>query len=160
MANYIPRRQNVSSQPRGEPLCPRCGSTNLVYKNVFDYYKCNECGITFITPVFNYNSGGLDTARDIASKIFGEGRSAAPPRQTAIEMPVEEPFEEEIPEPVPRRRPARTAEARRRQKGAGMQAWLAFALIICVIIIACLVAWIIFGDQLGDILMGTTGVIL
>ncbi|MBN2238740.1 MAG: hypothetical protein JW712_03120 [Dehalococcoidales bacterium] len=42
---------NVS---RGEATCPSCGSPNLTYKKVFDYFKCNDCETTFITPVYSY----------------------------------------------------------------------------------------------------------
>ncbi|MFC2038324.1 hypothetical protein ACFLUG_00935 [Chloroflexota bacterium] len=118
-------------QPRGEPLCPRCGSADLTYKNVFDYYKCNDCRITFITPVYSYgdiNGQGIDSAKDIASKIFG---GAQP---TVVEEKVEEP------------KPAAPA---RSKPAAGNRPWMAFALIICILIILALTAWIFFSDQLA-----------
>ena len=39
---------------RGDAICPSCGSPHLTYKNVFDYFKCNDCETTFITPVYTY----------------------------------------------------------------------------------------------------------
>jgi len=124
-------------QSRGEPLCPRCGASNLTYKNVFDYYKCNECGVTFITPVFSYGeveSGGLDSAKDVASKIFGEARLDEPEKET-IE-----------PEPPPIRE--------RRKRKANGQTWLIILLLIIILILVFIIVWQSNGNQISDLFSG------
>ncbi len=47
-------KQQKPQVSRGEATCPSCGSVNLTYKKAFDYYKCNNCETTFITPVYSY----------------------------------------------------------------------------------------------------------
>ena len=124
-------------QSRGEPLCPRCGASNLTYKNVFDYYKCNECGVTFITPVFSYGEveiGGLDSAKDVASKIFGE---------TGLKEP-----EKEVIEPEPR--PVRE----RRKRKVSSQTWLIIFLLVIILILVYIVVWQSAGNQITDLFGG------
>lgn len=124
-------------QSRGEPLCPRCGATNLTYKNVFDYYKCNDCGVTFITPVFSYGeveSGGLNSAKDVASKIFGEAR-------------LEEPEKEIVePEPPPTRE--------RRERRGNSQTWLIILLLVVIVMLTAIIVWQSAGNQITDLFGG------
>jgi hypothetical protein len=73
-----------SSPPaRGDALCPSCGSSNLTYKEVFDYFRCNACDTTFVTPVYSYGEAGLKSGM------------APPPqpvnRQNVIQPPVQQP---------------------------------------------------------------------
>ena len=73
-----------SSPPsRGEALCPSCGSSNLTYKEVFDYFRCNACDTTFVTPVYSYGEAG-----------YNSGVTPPPQpvnRQNAIQPPVQQP---------------------------------------------------------------------
>lgn len=117
---------------RGDAQCPRCGSTNLTYKNVFDYFKCNDCRITFITPVYSYGDekiSGLDTAKNVASRIFGEPRS--------------EPKEDEPENPVA---PAR------RQRRKGSSSWLILLLMLLVVVLILVIVWLLFGTEISGLL--------
>ncbi len=125
-------------QSKGEPLCPRCGASNLTYKNVFDYYKCNDCGVTFITPVFSYGEveiGGLDSAKDVASKIFGEAGKDKP--------------EEEIVETEPF--PVR---GERRKRNVSGQTWLILFLLIVILILIFVIVWQSAGNRITDLFGG------
>ncbi len=76
-------RSGASPPARGEALCPSCGSANLTYKEVFDYYRCNACDTTFVTPVYSYGEAG-----------FKSGGSPPPQpvnRQNVIQPPVQQP---------------------------------------------------------------------
>lgn len=72
-----------SSPPRGEALCPSCGSANLTYKEVFDYFRCNACDTTFVTPVYSYGEAGL--------KAGGIPSPQPQNRQNVIQPPVQQP---------------------------------------------------------------------
>ncbi len=119
---------------RGEAQCPRCGSNNLTYKNVFDYYKCNDCRITFITPVYSYGYeriSGLDSAKDVASKIFGQAQP-------------------EIKESEPETPAAPVINKRRRSNPS----WLTISLITLVIVLILVIVWLLFDTEISDFLNG------
>ncbi|UCD09656.1 MAG: hypothetical protein JSU79_03160 [Dehalococcoidales bacterium] len=91
---------STTSQPaRGEAMCPSCGSVDLAYKEVFDYFRCNACDTTFVTPVYSYGETG-----------FTSGGTPPQPvnRQNVIKPPVqqpryrrEEPYIQQPPQPQP-----------------------------------------------------------
>lgn len=119
---------------RGDAQCPRCGSTNLTYKNVFDYYKCNDCRITFITPVYSYGDeriSGLDSAKDVASKIFGQAQP-------------------ETKESEPERPAAPVVTARRRSNPS----WLTISLVALVVILILVIVWLLFDTEILNFLSG------
>lgn len=119
---------------RGDAQCPRCGSTNLTYKNVFDYYKCNDCRITFITPVYSYGDkrvSGLDSAKDVASKIFGQAQS-------------------ETEETEPEKPAAPVIKAKRRSNPS----WLTISLVILVVILILVIVWLLFDTEISNFLSG------
>jgi hypothetical protein len=94
------------SQQKPETLCPRCGSSDLTYKNVFDYFKCNACKHTFITPKYVYDSGepqagqgssgppvgdlrpinGLEYSKAVSRELFGEDRITRAPQKIEPEV--------------------------------------------------------------------------
>jgi hypothetical protein len=128
------------SDARGEAQCPRCGSTNLTYKNVFDYFKCNDCRITFITPVYSYGENGpagLDSAKDIASKIFGEAKSKEPEEARNTEPEVIR----EV--PVPRVR---------RDRKSSTLSWLLFFSTLIILALSGVIIWLLFGDKISGII--------
>jgi len=113
---------------RGDAQCPRCGSNNLTYKNVFDYYKCNDCRITFITPVYSYGDeriSGLDSAKDVASKIFGQAQP--------------ETKESEPEKPAPP-----VIKARRKSNLSWLTIWLAALVVILILVII----WLLFYTEI------------
>jgi hypothetical protein len=119
---------------RGEAQCPRCGSSNLTYKNVFDYYKCNDCRITFITPVYSYGDDrvpGLDSAKDVASKIFGQ-------------------VQPEIEKSEPETPAAPVTKARRKSDPS----WLTLSLATLVIILILVIVWLLFDTEISNFLNG------
>ncbi|HEY93437.1 MAG TPA: hypothetical protein G4O15_00670 [Dehalococcoidia bacterium] len=73
---------HTSPPARGEAMCPSCGSANLTYKEVFDYFRCNACDTTFVTPVYSYGEAG-----------FKPGGALPQPasRQNVIQPPVQQP---------------------------------------------------------------------
>jgi hypothetical protein len=128
-------------QSKGEALCPRCGGANLTYKNVFDYYKCNDCGVTFITPVYSYGQQerpGLDSAKEVASKIFGEARLEEP--ESGTKKP-----ETRIKEPEVR--PGRVRKA-------NSQTWIIVLLLIIILILILVIVWMSNGNQITDLFSG------
>jgi hypothetical protein len=117
---------------RGDAQCPRCGSTNLTYKNVFDYYKCNDCRITFITPVYSYGDeriSGLDSAKDVASKIFGQAQP-------------------ETKESEPEKPAAPVIKARQRSNPS----WLTISLAALVVILILVIVWLLFDTEILNFL--------
>ena len=93
------------SQQIPETLRPRCGSSDLTYKNVFDYFKCNSCKHTFITPKYVYDSGevlsgeesglpvgelgpinGLEYSKAVSRELFGEDRITREPQKIEPEI--------------------------------------------------------------------------
>ena len=113
-------------------MCPRCGSSSLTYKNVFDYYKCNQCETTFITPVYSYGDAkwGYESARNLSRQLFERARPEAAERQEAV------------PEAYPRKR---------RRSGSP---WLVAIIIICLLVLVSVVVWSIFGDYIKDFVGG------
>jgi hypothetical protein len=89
---------------KGEPVCPGCGSSNLTYKTAFDYYRCEDCEITFVTPVYNY--GKTDSSHSGNRDFHSESQVAQPPvrREPATkrrEQPTvrrEQIYQEDMPE--------------------------------------------------------------
>ncbi len=92
----------VQPPARGEAMCPSCGSSNLTYKNVFDYYRCDDCETTFITPVYSYGEAGY--------KPEGAAPSQPANRQNVIEAPGRQ-----TPPPPPRRQEPRVQQPQQPQ---------------------------------------------
>jgi len=84
---YTPPVQEAGPPPtfaRGEALCPSCGSPNLTYKKTFDYFRCNDCESTFITPVYSY--GDARSREGTLSPPQAPDKSANP-RQQPVDYP-------------------------------------------------------------------------
>jgi len=147
-------------QSGAEALCPRCGSTNLTYKNVFDYFKCNACKHTFITPKYVYGhekeqarydyeeeraqwetkpagdlkpKDNLETTKALARELFGEA-------QVIREPQVIEP---------PKREPSVDLGSKRIIK---KKSWLILFIIIMVLVLVGLLAWFFYGEEIRDML--------
>ena len=152
-------------QSGAEALCPRCGSSNLTYKNVFDYFKCNACKHTFITPKYVYGpekeqarydyeeeraqwetkpagdlkpKDNLETTKALARELFGEAQVIKEPQVT----------EPQVIEP-PRREPSVDVGRKRRTSNLG---WLILFIIIVVLVLVGLIAWFFYGDEIRDLL--------
>jgi len=65
---------------RGEATCPSCGSLELVYKKAFDYYKCNTCSTTFITPVYTYGEAPDRTGEKLSFPQVNRSANVEPRR--------------------------------------------------------------------------------
>jgi len=117
----------------GEALCPHCGSSNLTYKNVFDYFKCNKCQHTFITPVYSYGqeqeSWDIKDISDLTSQIFGESKIE---RQEGKEI-------------------GSSVNVRRKRR-AGNLGWLIMLIVICILAIIALMLWVFYGDEIQQLL--------
>ena len=148
-----------------EALCPRCESSNLTYKNVFDYFKCNDCKHTFITPKYIYGSekeqarydyeeeraqweakpegdskpvDNLEATKALARELFGEA-------QVIREPQVREPQVRE----QPKREPSVDVGRKRRVSNLG---WLILFIIIVVLVLLGLLAWFFYGEEIMDFL--------
>lgn len=158
------------SQQRPETLCPRCGSSDLTYKNVFDYFKCNSCKHTFITPKYVYDSGetqaaeesepasdlrpvnGLEYSKAVARELFGEDRITREPQKIEPEVmpPIIEP---QVIQPQtvapPAREPRLDERIKRRMSGLG---WLILFISILVVVLLGLLAWFFYPEEIKDLL--------
>ncbi len=74
---------STSPPARGAAMCPSCGASNLTYKEVFDYFRCNACDTTFVTPVYSYGEAGF--------KSGGTSPPQSVNRQNFIQPPVQQP---------------------------------------------------------------------
>lgn len=158
------------SQQRPETLCPRCGSSDLTYKNVFDYFKCNACKHTFITPKYVYDSGesqagdesgpaselrpvnGLEYSKAIARELFGEDRITREPQKIEPEVmpPIIEP---QVIQPQIVAPPARESRLGRLIKGrkTGL-GWLILFISILVVVLLGLLAWFFYPEEIKGLL--------
>lgn len=151
-------------QSGAEALCPRCGSTDLTYKNVFDYFKCNACKHTFITPKYVYGPekqqvrydyeersqweagpevdsrpvDNLEATKALARELFGEAKVIKEPQKVepqVVEQPRREPSVDEV-----------------RRHRTGNLGWLILFIIVMVIVLAGLIAWFFYGEEIRDLL--------
>ena len=111
--NSSPTSTNASKPPaRGEAMCPSCGSTTLVYKEVFDYFRCNSCDTTFVTPVYSYGEAGF--------KFGGAHPPQSVNQQNIIQPPVQQPQyrreESHIQQPPPPQPPSNWQNPRGQQQ--------------------------------------------
>jgi hypothetical protein len=125
----------MMSESRGEPLCPRCGSSDLTYKNVFDYYKCNKCDTTFITPVYSYGEDirGFESARYLSQQLFDDNRPAKTP----------EAREE---------RPAVPVKKTEKKNDKNNVAWLVTLITICILALIAVAVWWLFPGQIKNLM--------
>jgi ribosomal protein L37AE/L43A len=151
-----------AARTRGEATCPNCGSTNLTYKDVFDYFRCNDCGTTFITPVYTYEEQarrpGLESARAIAGELFGTTRAVQQEEQV-VQAPRPEPAPvKEPPLGIIRKRQVEDRELYKIALGKGQQrgklGWVYLAIVLAIVALAAFLAWIYFGEQINDALGG------
>ena len=120
---------------RGEARCPSCGSSNLVYKSVFEYFKCNKCKSTFITPVYNHAEDkerlGTESTKDLTRKIFAEAQ---------LERQEEKEGESSV-----------NVSRERKPTNTG---WVILLLTLVIVIIIAAAVWALFGNQIEDLLGG------
>jgi len=124
---------NRLQRPEGDALCPHCGSSNLTYKNVFGYYKCNKCLHTFITPVYSYGqkqeSWDIKEISNLTRQMFGVSK-------------VERQEEKEI-------EPNVNVKSKRKASGVG---WLVTLIIICILAIIVLTLLVFYGDEIQQLI--------
>lgn len=162
-------KRGASMFVRGEALCPSCGSPDLTYKSVFEYFRCNNCETTFITPVYSYGetrqkAGGLESSQAISNQLFNETRAEPRPvvRQEPV-MPVNQPVVrqpvqmESTMDVVNRQREedrALSFRALRMRGQGGSLGWVYLVIVICIIALIALLCWLLFNEQIGSFLNG------
>ena len=198
--------KDTSVYSRGEAMCPSCGSPHLTYKEVFDYFRCNDCETTFITPVYSYGETrermrGIETSQRIGPGFSNESRTMEPPpaREEPLQRQKEPPLRheesriwqespQEIAQPRLESQPVRWEEPRiqvprtsspfsrepdlevmrKRQvedralnmkalkmKGqGGKMGWIYLLVVLCIVVLAALLCWVFFSDQIGNALDG------
>jgi ribosomal protein L37AE/L43A len=70
-------KRELMTNSTEEAQCPFCRSSNLTYKNVMRYYKCNTCENTFINPVYSYGEAKerrleVEPRKSLAQEISGQ----------------------------------------------------------------------------------------
>ncbi len=159
---------------RGEAECPRCGSSDLTYKSVFDYFRCNNCKSTFITPVYSYDKekekdkAGIESTKDLARQIFG---GAQPERQEEkdltrqISVEAQPMIHEEkdwTRQISVEAQPVRLEEREERvssihvgeRRKPSNTGWLILFLVFCLVAIIAVAVWLAYGNQVEDLLGG------
>lgn len=109
---------NSPPPARGEPMCPSCGSANLMYKEVFDYFRCNACDTTFVTPVFSYGEAGFKSGATTPPQPVNRQNINQPPVQQP-QYRQQQPYQQQLPPPQPP--PAQWQDSRAQQQS---QQWL------------------------------------
>ncbi len=93
-ADLVPEERQVT---RGEATCPSCGSFDLTYKKAFDYFKCNGCETTFITPVYSYgDSGAKAVEKRPAQQVNRTVKQEAPPPRRDYPQPARQEYTQPI----------------------------------------------------------------
>ena len=106
---------STSPSARGEAMCPSCGSANLTYKETFDYFRCNACDTTFVTPVYSYGETGFNTGVTPPPQPVNRQNVIEPPVQQP-RYPREEPYIQQP--PPPQQPPAQWQDPRVQQQPA------------------------------------------
>jgi len=169
---------------KGEPMCPGCGSSNLTYKTALGYYRCDECEITFVTPVYTY--GAAESSETRNRNFYSETQVEQPPiRRKPSVIRREQPFsrrEQVVPEEMTERRnePVRQYTPKPVYQGnetnlnlmrrhqvdesalntkvltvkRGKLGWVYLLVVICVVGLAALLVWILLNESISEVLKG------
>ena len=88
----MPKREDefwaAQKEPKGQPLCPRCGNTNISYNEKFQSWRCNRCEHSF--PVPSYGPGGEPRPKIPWSDKWFSNNSEGEIKEDVRELPVDE----------------------------------------------------------------------
>ncbi|MFC1948750.1 hypothetical protein ACFLW0_01050 [Chloroflexota bacterium] len=133
---------------KGKERCPTCGSTNIIFNNISDYYRCNKCKRIFFAP--SYGPGqDIKATPELTRQIFGEAQAPEEePRRSAPEK-----SEPDIIEPRARESRAREPrEYERRPRPVNLGCIITLVTFFVLMLIV-LVAWILYGEQIKEFII-------